>query len=253
MDWPPYSPDLTPCDYFLWGTLKDIVYPKHPATLDELESAICVACESISVETLRNVMVNFILRLRHLCCANGEHFENIVIFTHTHPTDRVPFRRRVRGYAVVLCRLQAAGLNGRGPVKKPIISTKNRKAYVEWPETQKDMTKKEWEDVFAFITPKDMFFGTDEIQWIPCPQGTRFDPKYQIPTMKHGGGNLMVWECVSCLGMRPLRRIQGIMDKCQYEDILENTMRPYERNFHGRYFIFQQDNDPKHRFKHIQN
>ncbi|GBO07358.1 hypothetical protein AVEN_34531-1 [Araneus ventricosus] len=30
MDWPPYSPDLTPCDYFLWGTLKDIVYPSIP-------------------------------------------------------------------------------------------------------------------------------------------------------------------------------------------------------------------------------
>ncbi|GFY07999.1 uncharacterized protein TNCV_2580311 [Trichonephila clavipes] len=79
MDWPPYSPDLTPCDYFLWGTLKDIVYSKHPATLDELESAICVACESISVETLRNVMANFILRLRHLSCANGKHFEYIVM------------------------------------------------------------------------------------------------------------------------------------------------------------------------------
>ncbi|GFU66102.1 uncharacterized protein TNCV_2857751 [Trichonephila clavipes] len=79
MDWPPYSPDLTPCDYFLWGTLKDIVSLKHPATLDELESAICVACESISVETLRNVMANFILRLRHLSCANGEHFEHNVM------------------------------------------------------------------------------------------------------------------------------------------------------------------------------
>ncbi|GFV09631.1 uncharacterized protein TNCV_2937421, partial [Trichonephila clavipes] len=40
MDWPPYSPDLTPCDYFLWGTLKDIVYSKHPATLDELACLI---------------------------------------------------------------------------------------------------------------------------------------------------------------------------------------------------------------------
>lgn len=79
MDWPPYSPDLTPCDFFLWGTVKDMFYPKHPATLDELESAISVACESISVETLRNVMANFILRLRHLCSANGEHFENIVM------------------------------------------------------------------------------------------------------------------------------------------------------------------------------
>ncbi|GBM40317.1 Transposable element Tc1 transposase [Araneus ventricosus] len=52
--------------------------------------------------------------------------------------------------------------------------------------------------------------------------------------------------------MCPLRRIQGIMEKFQYEDILENTMRQYARNSLGR-FIFQQDNDPKHRSKHIQN
>ncbi|GBN29604.1 hypothetical protein AVEN_164071-1 [Araneus ventricosus] len=49
MDCPPYSPDLTPCDYFLWGALKCIVYGNHPSTLDEHESAICVACNSISV------------------------------------------------------------------------------------------------------------------------------------------------------------------------------------------------------------
>ncbi|GBN17496.1 hypothetical protein AVEN_204412-1 [Araneus ventricosus] len=78
MDWPPYSPDLTPCDYFLWGALKDTVYGKQPSLLDELESAICVACNSISVETLKDVMPNFILRLRHLIFSNGEHFENIV-------------------------------------------------------------------------------------------------------------------------------------------------------------------------------
>ncbi|GBN99815.1 hypothetical protein AVEN_245888-1 [Araneus ventricosus] len=76
MDWPPY--DLTPCDYFLWDTLKDTVYGNHPSTLDELESAICVACNSISIETLKDVMSNFILRLRHLIFSNGEHFENIV-------------------------------------------------------------------------------------------------------------------------------------------------------------------------------
>ncbi|GBN62098.1 hypothetical protein AVEN_238128-1 [Araneus ventricosus] len=78
MDWPPYSPDLTPCDYFLWGALKETVYGNHPSTLDELESAICVPCNSISVETSKDVMTNFILRLRHLIFSNGEHFENIV-------------------------------------------------------------------------------------------------------------------------------------------------------------------------------
>ncbi|GBM62578.1 hypothetical protein AVEN_224375-1 [Araneus ventricosus] len=78
MDCPPYSPDLTPCYYFLGGALKDTVYGNNPSTLNELESAICVACNSISVETLKDVMSNFILRLRYLIFSNGEHFENIV-------------------------------------------------------------------------------------------------------------------------------------------------------------------------------
>ncbi|GBL72753.1 hypothetical protein AVEN_127978-1 [Araneus ventricosus] len=37
MDWPSYSPDQTPCDYFLWGALKDTVYKNHSSTLDELD------------------------------------------------------------------------------------------------------------------------------------------------------------------------------------------------------------------------
>ncbi|GBM74233.1 Transposable element Tcb1 transposase [Araneus ventricosus] len=98
-----------------------------------------------------------------------------------------------------------------------------------------------------------MLFSTDGIQWIRRPRSTRFDPKYQIPTMKHGGGNVIVSGCVSRLGMGPLRRIQGTMDKFQHEDILENTMRLYARNSLGRGLIFQQDNDPNHRSEHIQN
>ncbi|GBM09718.1 Transposable element Tc1 transposase [Araneus ventricosus] len=50
-----------------------------------------------------------------------------------------------------------------------------------------------------------------------------------------------------------LEAIQRIIDKFQYEDILENTMRLYARNSLDRGFIFQQDNDSKHRSKHIQN
>ncbi|GBM44773.1 hypothetical protein AVEN_164928-1 [Araneus ventricosus] len=78
MVWLPYSSDLTPCHYFLCGALKDTVYGNHPSMLDELESAICLACNSISFETLKDVMSNFILRLRHLIFSNGEHFANIV-------------------------------------------------------------------------------------------------------------------------------------------------------------------------------
>ncbi|GBM80411.1 Transposable element Tcb1 transposase [Araneus ventricosus] len=92
-------------------------------------------------------------------------------------------------------RLQATGMNGRCPDKKPMISTKNSKALVEWAKAHKDWTKKEWKDVLWSDESKYMLIGTDMIQWIRHPQGTRFDPKYQIPIMKHGDGNVMVWGC----------------------------------------------------------
>ncbi|GBL99569.1 Transposable element Tcb1 transposase [Araneus ventricosus] len=162
-------------------------------------------------------------------------------------------------------RFQAAGLNGIRPVKKPIISTKNRKVRVDWAKTYKFRTKKEWEDVFWSDESKYMLFRTKGIQWIRRPQGTVFHPKALVFTPRHWflpqvpdsnneeWGNGMVWGCVSRLRMGPHRLIQGITDKFQYEDILENTMRPYARNSLGRGFILQQDNDLKYRSKYIQN
>lgn len=35
--WPARSPDLAPCDYFLWGYLKSKVYNNRPATLEALK------------------------------------------------------------------------------------------------------------------------------------------------------------------------------------------------------------------------
>lgn len=39
-EWPPRSPDLNPCDFFLWGYLKSRVYYPKPTNLDELQAAI---------------------------------------------------------------------------------------------------------------------------------------------------------------------------------------------------------------------
>ena len=38
--WPPRSPDLNPCDFFLWGYLKSRVYNPLPNNLDELKAII---------------------------------------------------------------------------------------------------------------------------------------------------------------------------------------------------------------------
>ena len=51
-NWPSHSPDLTPCDFFLWGYLKEKVYSpsKNYKSLDELQDAVINVYESIPQE-----------------------------------------------------------------------------------------------------------------------------------------------------------------------------------------------------------
>jgi len=40
VEWPPQSPDLTPCDFSLWRIIKDRVYAKNPRDVNHLKSLI---------------------------------------------------------------------------------------------------------------------------------------------------------------------------------------------------------------------
>lgn len=149
-------------------------------------------------------------------------------------------------------RLQMASLNGRRPVKKPLISKKNRKARVEFAKAHLNWSLDQWKNILWSDESKFMLFGSDGIQYVRRPIGARYDPKYQLPTVKHGGGSVLVWGCFSYNGVGPLHKIDGKMDRQMYIHILETVMRPYARRSFGRNFIFQQDNDPKHSAKATQ-
>ena len=45
--WAPYSPDCNPCDFFLWGYLKEKVYQPLPATMASLKRKIRAEFERI--------------------------------------------------------------------------------------------------------------------------------------------------------------------------------------------------------------
>jgi len=52
----PRSPDLTPCDFFLWGFVKEAVYvPSLPTALDDLRNRIKTAVNSVTQDILRRV------------------------------------------------------------------------------------------------------------------------------------------------------------------------------------------------------
>ena len=77
--------------------------------------------------------------------------------------------------------------------------------------------------------------------------GTRFDPKYQMPIVKHGGGSAAIWGCFSASAVGPLVRIDEHMDTNIYKEILEKHMLPFPRKKIPTGWIFQQDNGHKHR------
>ena len=54
--WPPRSPDLTPCDFFLWGYVKDTAYkPPLPQNVRELQDRIRAAVQTTDGNMLKRV------------------------------------------------------------------------------------------------------------------------------------------------------------------------------------------------------
>ena len=62
----------------------------------------------------------------------------------------------------------------------------------------------------------------------------------------------MFWGCFPTKGVGALVRVNGIMKKEDYRDILEESQKQSARNLGiGRRWIFKQDNDPKHTSKFV--
>ncbi|GBL83059.1 hypothetical protein AVEN_165291-1 [Araneus ventricosus] len=76
--WPPRSPDLTPCDFFLWGYVKDRVYvPRMSKTIEELKVCICNVLASVTEQMLQNVWREMDYRLDVVRVTKGSHIEHL--------------------------------------------------------------------------------------------------------------------------------------------------------------------------------
>lgn len=150
-------------------------------------------------------------------------------------------------------RLEHFQLRARRPRKKPTMSTKNRKMRLAFANAHKHWTSQDWQNVLFSDESKFNRVSSDGIRYVRRRFKEDLKPQCILPTLKHGGGNVMVWACFSRSGPGPIRRIDGIMDRFQYTDILKNTMLPYARNNMDDSFIFQHDNDPKHTARVVKN
>ncbi len=79
--WLPYSPDLSPLDYFLWNYVKDRCYANRPTTISALRKNITDIFDSLREDSGIFSMVtrNFRRRLERVVEREDGHIENIII------------------------------------------------------------------------------------------------------------------------------------------------------------------------------
>uniref|UniRef100_A0AAZ3STH8 Transposase n=1 Tax=Oncorhynchus tshawytscha TaxID=74940 RepID=A0AAZ3STH8_ONCTS len=86
-----------------------------------------------------------------------------------------------------------------------------------------DVPEEEWEKVMWSDETKIELFGLNSTRCV-WRKKDEYNPKNTTLTVKHGGGNIILWGCFSAKGTGRLHRIEGRMDWAMYREILANNL-----------------------------
>uniref|UniRef100_A0A8C5DP94 Transposase n=1 Tax=Gouania willdenowi TaxID=441366 RepID=A0A8C5DP94_GOUWI len=138
-------------------------------------------------------------------------------------------------------------LYGRVMRKKPFLCTRHKRGRLRYAKAHLDKPASFWNKVLWTDETKIELFGHNQGRYAWRKKNTAFQEKHLLPTVKFGGGSIMLWGCVSSAGTGNLVKVEGRMDSSQYQQILENNVQESVTKLKlRRGWIFQQDNDPKH-------
>ena len=69
-----------------------------------------------------------------------------------------------------------------------------------------------WNHVLWSDETKINLFGSDGVMRMWRAPGEEYKDKYVLPTVKHGGGSVMVWDCMSTVSTGERQFIEGLID-----------------------------------------
>ena len=146
--------------------------------------------------------------------------------------------------------LHHEGLKSCCARKVPLLKKAHVQARLKFAKEHLDDPEEAWEKVMWSDETKIELFGINSTRRVWRKRNAEYNPKNTIPTVKHGGGNLMLWRCFSAKGTGRLHRIEGRMNGAMYREFLGDNLLPSVRALKmGRGWVFQHDNDPKHTAK----
>ncbi|KAI0998392.1 hypothetical protein K3495_g9801 [Podosphaera aphanis] len=156
--------------------------------------------------------------------------------------------------------LREQGLKAIKKKKKPKLSKAHQKARLNWALCHENWTKEDWKRVIWSDETKIHRLNSDGIKYSWVKGSKNLQPEAIEETLKFGGGNLVMWGCMSWYGIGGMGRRVGRMDSKQYLEILDNLLVPtMDRiarepdSVPATELSFQQDTDPKHTFKNTKS
>lgn len=144
--------------------------------------------------------------------------------------------------------LKRVGMVSRTKVKKPLLQPRHVKQRYQWALKYKEWTVEDWKLVIWSDETKINRLGSDGRKWCWKKPGEDIKARHVKPTLKFGGGSIMLWGCMTSEGPGFLAKIDNGLDGDLYRGILKDELKRtiawYE--FDEERVYFQQDNDPKH-------
>ena len=127
---------------------------------------------------------------------------------------------------------------------KPFISRKMRRDRLHFAEAHKEWTVADWERVIWPDVTKVSRYGHSEQLRYWKRVGETLNPRHVKQVVKHGGGSVMIWGCLTCKGPGYICQITSRLNSELYLTILAEelvyTMNYFKLN--PQKVIFQQDN-----------
>lgn len=146
--------------------------------------------------------------------------------------------------------LRKEGFHSRVPRRKPFISELNRAKRLDFAKKYYKIHEKDpefWSRVIFTDECKFNIFRNDGRSKVWRKPNESLKLKNMVPTVKHGGGSIMVWGCMAANGVGKLHFINTTMDKYVYLNILKTSFTSSVDDLGlSSNYMFQQDNDPKH-------